>query len=489
MKHLAPIGSTFRRVLSRFRQERGGNLSITFVFAAIPIVFALGATADYTFATKLRSHMNAAADAAALYAVTPRMMAQTTTVAQLAAQQLFMTQVSGLRELSFNPPTVGSLSIQVSDANVNNQRVRTATVSYEAFYTTTFSQVLKKNTIGIGGTATSTASTSPNIDFYLMLDTSPSMAIPATQDGINYVVAQTPYQDNGNGCAFACHESNPAAESGNASRSKPQFGNPGCPDDPLRRSGPCLDNYAIAKNAVPPILLRIDLVNQAVVNLVDTASSTAASTGAAYKLAGYTFDVAVANPIPLQLPTSATKTQAAAGINMLEVASENSINGDQNTVFDGTTGAFTVVTTAMKAAYGGAGAGTGTNTVGDHPQQVLMIVSDGVADEPNSGGSRIYTPLGSSTNLSAWSTQACTTIKSNPNVRIAVLYLVYNPLPLNNGNSWYAQKISGEQPEISPVMQNCASPGLFYQVNTGGDVTSALNSLFQSAVKSAHLSN
>ena len=501
------------RWLDRFRRDKRGNITIMFALAAIPILFGLGMSVDYGAATRRRAHMNAAADAAALAAVTPTLMNQPTSTALANATLIFNGQVKSISGID---PTKISLCIRVTDTtgvlpsmssaspscpvlvstpiSSVNLRVRTTVVSYSAPSTNVFGTILHSPTMQIGGSSTSSATVSPNIDFYLMLDTSPSMAIPATQAGIDAMVAATPYQDGLSGCAFACHESNPSAESGSAKYTSPIFGNPGCPDDPKQRPKPCLDNYALfqsmAQSFSPPLALRIDLVNQAVVNLIDTAKTTEASTGAAYRLAAYTFDATVSNPVSLQVPSNTAKQQAASGINLLEVAQENSNNGDQNTVFDGTNGGFTVVTKAMNSANNGTGAGAGTNLPGDNPQQVLMIVSDGVADEPNQANSRIYTPLGYNTTMgNSLTNSTCTTLKQNPNVRIAVLYLVYNPLPLNGGSSWYSQKISSEQPSISPVMQNCASPGLFYQVNTGGDISAAMTTLFQSAVKAAHLTN
>ena len=46
----------------------------------------------------------------------------------------------------------------------------------------------------------------PNIDFYLLLDNSPSMALPADTAGITQMQNLTPTQDGGNSCAFACHQ-------------------------------------------------------------------------------------------------------------------------------------------------------------------------------------------------------------------------------------------------------------------------------------------
>ena len=78
----------------------------------------------------------------------------------------------------------------------------------------------------------------------------------------------------------------------------------------------------------------------------------------------------------------------------------------------------------------------------------------------------------------------CTTIK-NRGIRIAVLYTVYLPLPTN---SWYNNHIASFQANIGPTLQSCASPGLYTQINTGGDISGALSSLFEQAVQSAYVS-
>jgi hypothetical protein len=117
--------------------------------------------------------------------------------------------------------------------------------------------------------------------------------------------------------------------------------------------------------------------------------------------------------------------------------------------------------------------GNGTNATGDTPQEVLFLVTDGVEDEL-SGGSRVQ---------SLMNTTMCNTIK-NRGIRIAVLYTTYYPLPTN---SWYNTYISPFQPNIATTMQSCASPGLYFQVDTGGDITAAMAALFTSAVESAYI--
>ena len=42
---------------------------------------------------------------------------------------------------------------------------------------------------------------------------------------------------------------------------------------------------------------------------------------------------------------------------------------------------------------------------------------------------------------------------------------------------------------ISPTAQACASPGLFTEVSTDGDISGAMQKLFNAAVMTAHLTN
>jgi hypothetical protein len=115
----------------------------------------------------------------------------------------------------------------------------------------------------------------------------------------------------------------------------------------------------------------------------------------------------------------------------------------------------------------------GTGMAGSTPQEVLFIASDGV-DDSNSGGGR---------HQALFDTSYCTTVK-NRGIRIAVLYTTYYPLPTNN---WYTTYIAPFQPQIHNNMQSCASPGLFFEVNTDQNIADAMAELFQQAVATARL--
>ncbi len=424
-----------------FHRNQRANVAMIFALMAVPVLFATGMGVDYAMSARRRSKLDAAADSAALAAVTPAIMAITPQSAQTQAMQTAATnmfnalagQVSGLQAMP--QPTVSVSSVGL---------VQTVTVSYTASATTNFGGIIGKKTMAIGGTATASASTQPYINFYLLLDDSPSMAIAATTDGINQMVAATPSQG---GCAFACHEYDPSADSS---------GNPGGED-----------NYALAKSLNPPVVLRIDLLRSAVQNLMTTAK-TAEAGKSYYGMAIYTFDYQL-NQIQKLTTNLTTAQNAASNIQMLEVYN----NGGYLTKSINNNDADTDFSAAMNGVNSEmATSGSGTKSA---PQEFLFIVTDGVNEVVN--GSRKPSLMDQS-----W----CTTVK-NRGIQIAVLYTQYLPLPTN---AFYNDNVAPFQSQIGTNMQACASPGLYSSVTTDGDISAALANLFNAALaQSAHLTN
>ena len=126
--------------------------------------------------------------------------------------------------------------------------------------------------------------------------------------------------------------------------------------------------------------------------------------------------------------------------------------------------------------------GNGTNVKGDSPQEVLFFVTDGVEDEMVSG----------SRQQSVMSTSECTTIKNRVS-RIAVLY--HNLCALEPGDrnrrNFLVRDITSQpfQSQIGSTLESCASPGLYQEVDTDQDISTALATLFINAVETAHLTN
>ena len=426
-----------RGSIKRFRRDDRANIAIIFALALIPLVFLVGMGIDYTSAADRQVQLNAAADAAVLAGVTPAMMALPQAASVLAATNTFSAQASKVSGVSYSAKNVSVTATIVGGK-------RQVQLTYSAASQNAFPNVLGQQSIALNGSAQSTAGIAPNIDFYLLLDSSPSMAIAADQPGINTMVANTKSQG---GCAFGCHQTNAA---------KDNLGNPGGED-----------NYTLARNL--GVTLRIDLVRKAAVDLMGAATTAAITNGAAYQMATYTFDTNF-NTIGALTSNLAFAATQANNISLLQVYSNNFItsaknNSDEDTNYDN---GITSVNGVMPLP------GLGTNAKGDTPQEVLFFVTDGVEDELVAG----------SRHQSVMDPAQCTIIK-NRGIRIAVLYTVYLPLPTN---AWYNQYIAPIQGNIAPSLQTCASPGLFYQVQTGGDISAALIGLFQLAVQTAYLS-
>jgi Flp pilus assembly protein TadG len=404
-----------------------------FAAVAIPMIYLTGMGVDYTLAAQRETKLNALADAAALVAITPSMMAQSDAEAITAAQNMFNAQAALMSGVNYNP---SNLSVTVAD----NGPQRTVKVSYQATSQNLFPGITAQP-IAISGSSQSTTTLPPNINFYLLLDNSPSMAIAATTDGINTMVANTQKQG---GCAFACHETNPAADN---------LGNPGG-----------IDNYQLANNL--GVVTRIANLRQATQNLMTTAQTTSQANNTTYGMAIYTFNNAF-NTIST-LTTNLTQAATLAGnIDVLQVYSNNYLtasnnNSDTDTNYDN---AMSSINSLMPTP--------GTGTKNGTPQEVLFFVTDGVEDEMVSG-SRVQSLMDP-----AW----CTTIK-NRGIRIALIYTTYLPLPTN---SWYNTYVAPFQADIETNLQSCASPGLFFEVSTDQDISTAMTDLFETAVQTAYL--
>ena len=488
--------------LTSFRNSRDGNTAMIFALSAPVLMFGTALAVDFTNATVVKSKLNAAADAAALAALTPSMMQQSDDAAKAAATQMFNARATALGSL-----VTGQTVVTVSITHPNgNAGIRIVNVAYSVQNNTIFSGILHTSSMGISGTSTAQASVPPNINFYLLLDNSPSMSLPATSAGITQMQNLTSKQEGGAGCAFACHQAstNNGDTAGNlcsTGGSSPTYSAPtvsgGSYCASRNSKGQTLtqiDNFATArKNG---ITLRLDELSSGITTLMNTAygyqTSGIYSTPPTYQFAAYSIDSlwSIGNPSNtlVMAMTSNYQTGWAAssknfGVMEMFANNSNCANsscssgggpGDVATNFDN---AMSSINTTMPAP------GNGTNVTGDKPQEVLFLVTDGVEDEATNlscsepkTGSRCQAPLDPA---------LCTTIKSR-GIKIAILYTEYLQVPTN---SWYKQWISPFQPDIGSKLQACASPNLYYDAAIGADLGAALSQLFQAVVQNASLSN
>jgi Flp pilus assembly protein TadG len=453
-----------RAWLYRFARDRRANVAVITAITMVPIIFLLGMTLDFTQAMRKKEQLDAAADAAAIAAVRPAMLMQTDAAAAATAKAIFMSTANSLSGLAAIPtPT-----ITVTDVGLQ----RTVSVSYNAASLNNFPKVLMNSASwSISGAATSQAAAAPNLNFYLLMDDSPSMGIGATTTDISNLIAATapakqPAASSQN-CGFACHETNIAHDGGTK------------------------DNLAIAR--ANNITLRIDLVTSAVNQLLNTWTNCpqsgitggvmqcmSALNNTTYKAALYTFDLGLNTLASLTTPTTAgTKV---SNIALMPVAYQNCVVTTTNCKTDNGTdiaGALTSLNAIMPSP------GLGSNAAGDTPQEVVFLVTDGVEDKiaatcPNAtfaSNNRCQQPL---------DTTMCTTIKSR-GIKIAILYTEYLQLKTPNvpvTDNWYMTWIDKyDEPTsstgtIAQNLQACASPGFFSDVQTGGNITQALTDLF-----------
>lgn len=449
------------RLFRRLARDRRGNVLILFAIALVPMLLATGMAVDYARAARLRTKLNAVADSAALSAVTQTMMDQGPASAQAIALAMFDRQASPLAGLV---PSRTRRTIVVADSSLatgTSSTIRTAEVRYSADVVNLFAGLLDQSITSISGIAQATASTAANTDFYMMLDSSPSMDLPATTAGIQKMKSLTPMQGDGRGCAFACHQNDRTGAN--------------IASNPINSAtGKRMDNYEIARTN--NIVLRTDLVATAVRDLARTARSAASGNHAIYRMALATFNFDYRDIVakPADLDTVSARVSEAAvpaicrGNERICGVREDSMS-HFSTAFAGAS--------ANLPAQGGSGSGR----TGDTPEAILFIVTDGMRnDSSRYGDSSQYGPI---------DTAACDTIKQR-RIRIAILYTRY--IPESVDDDW---SISNVQQRyllptdlLSPALVRCASPGLFNMVTSDGDISAAMELLFKRAISSAHLS-
>jgi Flp pilus assembly protein TadG len=446
-------------LIARFRKNKRGNVAIIAGIAAIPMVAAVGCVVDYTMATSARAKLQAGVDSAVLAAISSNSPLVATAEnmsgdGNVANGTNFLTNF-----FNANAPASPTATLQNASVSKSGNTV-TAILAFTAQVPTAFLGVIGFRNITVTGTSTASFTFATYIDFYLLLDNTPSMGLGATQTDINNMVNLT-------GCAFACH------------------------------AIVASDNYYATARA-NNVTLRIDVVAQAASQLMTTAANTQQLPNQ-YRMAIFTFGTwgSTSDPSDVQqafnnnfapnvvfpsgncpTPSSnlATAGTQAAQIGLMTIH-QNNVPSDRATDFDAMLPAINTCITAP-------GNGQSPST----PQKVLFLVTDGLADEVDPGncaawpngnllsGARCIEPINSS---------LCTAIK-NRGIRIALLYTEYL---LPNGDSWSNNNVVPLLPSIAPAMQACASPGLYWKVTPTDGVAEAMNKLFQKVVSSAHITN
>jgi hypothetical protein len=228
--------------------------------------------------------------------------------------------------------------------------------------------------------------------------------------------------------------------------------------------------------------LRADAVGYAVNTLLATAaaSETAAKVSNQFQVGLYPFIQYLYSYFPLttnltgSASTPGTINYAAAQLATLLDTGVNSNLGSGGTHFEN---AFPDMNNLITSV------GTGGSSSNALPY--VFVITDGSQNyQTQSSGN-----WSGSNSATVVPTSLCTTLK-NRGITIAVLYIPYEPIQypttFANSEDIYA---NNNIPYIPPDLQSCASPNFFYTASTPADITSALVTMFEQAVSTAHVSN
>ncbi|RWX75512.1 pilus assembly protein [Neorhizobium lilium] len=436
--------------MRRFLKERGGNFGIMTALLLVPLCGAAGLVIDFGRALSVKSELQAAADAAAVGAIAEKSKAVaqaltlpgdgTVTLDQTEARKIFFGQMSN--DLSDVP-------VDVDIVLTKTNGIITSRVAFNATLPTTFMRVLGREQISVSDAATAQYQTPSFLDFYMLLDNTPSMGVGATPADVAKLRAATVNGRNGadKDCAFACHVVSEAGVEDKGSY------------------------YNLAKSIGATI--RIDVVAEAVSALMETAQDSQTVTGQ-FRMSAYTFGKTAldAGLYTVSTPTTdfSSVSKATSKIELMSIPSHDYPNNqtDYNA-------ALTGINDKIKA--------TGSGISSADRQAIVFLVADGVGDAPRSnctkklaGGPRCMEPL---------NTQYCDTLKGR-GIKIAVLYTTYLPLPENGFyNSW----IAPFQAEIPNKMKSCASSGYYFEVSPTQGISDAMNTLFHKIVSTPRITS
>ena len=428
------------------------------IFAlAVPAIFiSVGGAIDFSRVTQIKSELQDAADVASVGSIavnSPAFKAGLSMsngdipIGATKAQSIFAANQQKMDDVSNIKVTA-----KVTKANTTMTSVVTASGTYKTYML----GLIGLSTLSINVTSKSIATVPPYLDFYLLLDNSPSMGLGATYADIDKLVAATVNAPTDKSCAFACHETGPFS---------------------VAHPATSPERYGLAKSL--GVTMRIDVVRQATQNLMTTAKNTESLAGQ-YRMAIYDFGLSAEsidqqNPVPYAVSALTTDLDGsaakAATIDLMTIPYQN-YNSDRQTNFKSMLTGMNVIIPAS---------GDGTSSA--KPQQVLFFVSDGVSDaydcSRNDGGScRSIMPL---------DTTQCSAMKAR-GVKIAVLYTTYLPLTGKYYNSFYDDHVAGYVPpkgatdQIAGNMQACASPGLYFEVSPSQGISDAMNALFTKVI-------
>jgi Flp pilus assembly protein TadG len=474
------------RLIKHFGSDRKGNIAVIFAVTCIPILTSVGCAVDYSLAVRMRSKLQAAADAASVgsvsqsspgYAAAELMVTNGSVAAGVTdATNIFNGNISNI---------TGYTNLVITPTVTKTNSTLTSVVQFTADVPTTFLRVIGYSQLAVSSSSTSSASLPLYLDFYLMLDVSGSMGLPSTNGEQTRLAAINPdnYSLYPNGCVFACHfTAQNACNQGGTYGGQKYNTNGYCLGYSLSRTaggaGSPVTSCSTAGGSTC-IQLRADAVGYAVTQLFVTANATE-KVASQFRIGLYPFIEYLYAYFPLttsingSTSSPSTINYAAANLATLLDTGANSSLGSGGTHFENAFPSMNGLITSV-----------GNGSASNNTLPYVFLVTDGSQNYQTQWGGG----WSGSNSATVFSTSLCTTLK-NRGITIAVLYIPYqtiqNPTTFANSEDFYA---NANIPYISPVLSTCASPNFFFTASTPADITTALNAMFNLALVTAHITN
>ncbi len=159
-------------LIALFKDQRAG-IAILFAFSVIPLIIAAGIAYDYSKASWIRYKLNQIADASALYMVRRQTLTEPAYFSKIWGREFFEAQAKEI--LQKHSVKLSELSVQAYSSKFSSRR---AEIEYSADVPVSFIGWIRP-TLHISGASHAVNKLVVNMDFHILLDTSPSMAIPS----------------------------------------------------------------------------------------------------------------------------------------------------------------------------------------------------------------------------------------------------------------------------------------------------------------------
>ncbi len=419
---------------SRWLRAQGGNTTMIFALAIIPLLAAAGMALDYNRQNDLKAELDSIADAIALEAVDSTSMQTSASSAQAAAEAHFKANAKQRTDVSLE-----ALSVTVADAAGG----RVATVKYQASMPSTLMAAIGVTKLTVTGVSTTKSGTPSYLDIFVVADNSPSMGLGATKADVNKLESLT------GGCAFACHDLSGAE-----------------------------DTYTTAQ--ANGVTLRIDSVRNATKNLLSAASKVASKNNN-FRFGLYTFGASATalglTPVyPLSSDLDAAQT-AASSIKLMDMPYQGYL-GDTQTDF-----------ASVFAGLNMAIANSGNGWTQSSSKKLVLFVSDGLHDAVNATCAKPIVSAADPVTGTVYSRcqspidpAVCKALKDR-GITVAIAYTTYLPVV----NAWYDTYVApfnlgpyapSKNSEIASAMEKCASDGFFQEVGPNDSINDALTDMF-----------